>query len=373
MSNISQMLEEFNNIEIIRKTISKLTQPEVFVMVWYKDLERALSHYLTTPSKITFIIPDYYKYQSEIESLDKRIIPIESITKKQDIVVYASPSTTPWKGESLYRLLYLCHENHFSTYIDKEAISLLWKKPTISDFFDKHISAINVIYTALNDENSKNTYLRAIKAICTGDSGYLNLSNYQQYFHPKCKAEYGEHIIEGGIDNGVTTKKFADLCGDNGYVVAFEPLARAFIESKENCKNYTNIIFENFALSSSEDIFYIEDKGGGSRISKDNTRGNLIHSIDIDTYTKNHNNISCSLIKLDIEGSEMACLTGAINTIKKYRPKLQISLYHNPSDYIDIPLFIMQHCKNYDFFVGHHSFWFNETILYATPHELIVG
>jgi FkbM family methyltransferase len=39
-----------------------------------------------------------------------------------------------------------------------------------------------------------------------------------------------------------------------------------------------------------------------------------------------------TFIKFEIEGSEVAALHGAINTIKKNRPKLALSIYHRPQD-----------------------------------------
>ena len=39
---------------------------------------------------------------------------------------------------------------------------------------------------------------------------------------------------------------------------------------------------------------------------------------------------------MDIEGAEPKALEGALKTIKKFKPKLAISIYHNLSDYSQI-------------------------------------
>jgi hypothetical protein len=42
------------------------------------------------------------------------------------------------------------------------------------------------------------------------------------------------------------------------------------------------------------------------------------------------------LIKLDIEGSELEAIKGALETIKKFKPILLISVYHRPEDFFFI-------------------------------------
>ena len=61
------------------------------------------------------------------------------------------------------------------------------------------------------------------------------------------------------------------------------------------------------------------------------------------------------LIKMDIEGSELKALEGAQECIKKFKPKLQISIYHNMEDLWSIPLFVNNLKPQYRFFIGHHS------------------
>lgn len=70
-------------------------------------------------------------------------------------------------------------------------------------------------------------------------------------------------------------------------------------------------------------------------------------------------------IKLDVEGSELETLKGAVNTIKKYRPRLAVSLYHKAEDVIDLPLFIESLGMDYKYYIRHYQTRWCETILYA--------
>ena len=70
-------------------------------------------------------------------------------------------------------------------------------------------------------------------------------------------------------------------------------------------------------------------------------------------------------IKMDIEGSELGALKGAVETIKKHHPYLAICLYHKKNDLLEIPTFLSGLGMNYDYYLrgGYH------TILWAIPKE----
>lgn len=56
----------------------------------------------------------------------------------------------------------------------------------------------------------------------------------------------------------------------------------------------------------------------------------------LDNYVFNHPEINVGLIKVDIEGMEQKFLKGAIETIRKFKPILILSIYHNWSDFLHI-------------------------------------
>lgn len=58
--------------------------------------------------------------------------------------------------------------------------------------------------------------------------------------------------------------------------------------------------------------------------------------VSIDDYYDKIGNNNVGLIKMDIEGAESSAIKGAINTIKKYKPVLVISIYHTPEDFFEM-------------------------------------
>ena len=96
----------------------------------------------------------------------------------------------------------------------------------------------------------------------------------------------------------------------------------------------------------------------------------IVDVTTIDTFC-NDKNIIPDFIKMDIEGAELSALQGGIETIKKCRPQLAISIYHQEGkDLITIPLYLQENLENYKFRLGHYSETSSETVLYAIPNEL---
>lgn len=58
-------------------------------------------------------------------------------------------------------------------------------------------------------------------------------------------------------------------------------------------------------------------------------------------------------------------LTGAAEIIKKYKPRMAISIYHKLTDYYDLILHVKELVPEYQFQIRHHSTDFQETVLYA--------
>ncbi|MBO4433390.1 MAG: FkbM family methyltransferase, partial [Clostridia bacterium] len=65
-------------------------------------------------------------------------------------------------------------------------------------------------------------------------------------------------------------------------------------------------------------------------------------------------NISPTFIKIDIEGGEAAAIEGAKETIKKYKPKMQIAAYHKIGDLADIPKAVLRINSSYKIYLRHN-------------------
>ena len=100
------------------------------------------------------------------------------------------------------------------------------------------------------------------------------------------------------------------------------------------------VVVINKGVGSNEDVIYINDVAneGGSVGAK----GDIPVSITtIDKEVENLNLIP-RYFKADVEGIGLEILKGAINTIRKYRPVISISIYHSYDEFFLVHEFMKQ-------------------------------
>jgi hypothetical protein len=55
-------------------------------------------------------------------------------------------------------------------------------------------------------------------------------------------------------------------------------------------------------------------------------------TISVDQFVSSHHLSKVDFIKADIKGAECLMLTGAVENLRKFAPKLSICTYHQPDD-----------------------------------------
>jgi FkbM family methyltransferase len=202
---------------------------------------------------------------------------------------------------------------------------LIFEVPFMSDdFFD-------ILYPFLEVKNDK------IEKI-------LNNPFYVEgrYLTENCSLAAGDNVIDAGANIGFFSILAANLVGDYGQVFSFEPVAEANAILKNNIKlnNCRNIEVIEKALGETEGEaqFYIDGDGlfeGSSFVIKPQNNageGRRIMQTTVDEFVFGRNLDRVDFIKVDIEGAERYMLKGAEKTIKKFKPKIAIRIYHLPDD-----------------------------------------
>jgi FkbM family methyltransferase len=143
-------------------------------------------------------------------------------------------------------------------------------------------------------------------------------------------------VIDGGAFTGDSALIFGKEYLFNN-IYSFEPNRSNLIKLKENIAEYKmeNVIPINKGISSKEGKVKFRVQGMASSVSSGGSEE--IEVTAIDKFAENNgSNMDIGLIKFDIEGSEFDGIVGCINTIKKFRPVLLISIYHTGKDFFEI-------------------------------------
>lgn len=202
----------------------------------------------------------------------------------------------------------------------------------------------------------------------------IDSCSLEQYsYKDKCEVSNGDIVIDGGAFRGETS--FWLISKGARKVYAFEPDPYNFSILCENVninKLNDRIIPIQRILSNKEGeefTFLFTGSGSSSIVNSEKENNFKISSITIDNFVVDNRLESVDFIKLDVEGSELDVLQGAVNTIKKFKSKLAISVYHKPDDILTITCLIKSILPNAKYYLSHKSYELNETILFVNPRD----
>ena len=245
-------------------------------------------------------------------------------------------------------------------------INLITENEFLSNYKNENIVLFSMLW-----EYDKN-YL--IKNGIDRNKIFVLFDWYSPHYFPKDIMIPREHeiFLDGGALDMSDTLAFINWsCGKYDSVYAFEPDKHSYKNCKASIlKNVTlqdkRIMLYNKGLfKESTQLKFLNLGTGASKIIVDDNGDNNITVIDTISIDKFLDGREVSFIKLDIEGAELATLAGAKKTIIKWKPRLAISIYHKPSDIIDIPFFILSLVPQYKLFIRHYSTWCFETVLFC--------
>jgi len=252
------------------------------------------------------------------------------------------------------------------------------KKPTTQmlnsqSFFNRNTERVNKNIDNFIDNESKETYKKMIDFRCYSIIDDFPVSKRNDVYFRNEYIKFGndEILIDCGAYIGDTIKLFKKVIkhfnGSVKKIVAFEPHVENF---KILRKEHKEIIAINTGVWDSDTKLTFFSKGTGtvSTFSNEDSimeegDNNIISVKSIDNCPECE---GVTILKMDIEGSELKALIGAKNTIEKYKPRLAICIYHSDEDMIQIPEWIHENFPEYKLFVRHYlKYRYAETVLYG--------
>ena len=227
----------------------------------------------------------------------------------------------------------------------------------LSKFLKENSEKFEKMYQSLEDYRSKKIFYAILNNWYNYD--FINLEQvmekcFSHYFDldiiPSCQEEV---FVDLGAFNGDTVEDFIKIYGDNyKKIYAYEMTEQSMRELKERVKNYPRIIYEQKAVS--------DEVGMGSiKIHEISTSSNQLELEEIGeievTSIDDDINEKITMIKMDIEGSELKALKGAENHIIKDKPKLLLSVYHGYEELLTLWEYLEKLDLSYHYYLRYYG------------------
>jgi len=280
--------------------------------------------------------------------------------------------SSPEYFEEIHSFLSECLEEHKLCDVDLECAHY-FEKGEFAAFFKSELQRFSDVYDRLEDDESKDTYFKVIKAHMSGqrkDFEDAFTGNDDWYlFRSLLKPAHDTSYVDCGAYSGDTIGLFLDAA-DEGYrkIFAFEPdplMLPSLMEISDSQNGKIEIIPKG--LSSHDGTISFRANGVYSSIVTTNTDDDEeLISISIARLDSLLKEEEISIVKMDIEGGEYDALQGAAELISKHKPKLAICLYHKVDDFVRIAELIVQLVPEYKLRLKHQTKSCTDTILFAT-------
>lgn len=305
---------------------------------------------------------------------DKSIYNGKSIVKLEDIPKDSLVVSTVTNSRPKTAILKIA-EAGIPNYIDYFAFAdasegRVPQLSCISDMrIDYGLNELNYkwIRNLLVDDESRATFDRVMDFRLNANLKSLDCFSFrvdQQYFEPFLGLAPGEVFVDGGGYDGFTTLEFAKRCPSYQSVHFFEPSEKNLLLARQNLGSLAGINYHQLGLYDARTTLCF-DSGDGSacRISDSGSEKIEVDSLDSVVNGKT------TFIKLDLEGAEMYALRGMKDHILKDHPKIAVAIYHQPSDFRDIPSYILGLRSDYDVYMRHYTEGWAETIMFFVPKK----
>ena len=185
-----------------------------------------------------------------------------------------------------------------------------------------------------------------------------------QFFATELGLTDKEVFIDCGAYDGDTVQLFRQAVDDRfESIVAFEPDPVNLAALRQSVDSDPRVVIHPFAVGSRRDTVHFTIAGTGSHVAEDGDCEVQVVSLD-ETLQGCHP----TYIKMDIEGSELDALEGAKESIRLYRPKLAVCVYHLPDHLWKVPIKVHELLPDSELTLRTYNADGFECVCYCIPH-----
>ncbi|MCX6519251.1 MAG: FkbM family methyltransferase [Actinobacteria bacterium] len=220
----------------------------------------------------------------------------------------------------------------------------------------------------LVEPESRDVFDRLVSFRLTGDVSVMQGFRYDmvgQYFEDfLALAPDGESFVDIGCFDGFTSLEFARRAPRFEHITAFEPSPtnHAVVVANLSSLGGDRVTVHQCGLSDAHGtVTFSSEQGSSSRVSDEGDTTIRVERLD------DLGVVAATFLKMDIEGAEEPALQGAVETIRRFRPRLAISVYHRSTDFWRIPELIDAAGVDYELRMRHYTEGIDETVMFFLP------
>jgi FkbM family methyltransferase len=167
--------------------------------------------------------------------------------------------------------------------------------------------------------------------------------NWHYYEIPQTSVRKEDVVVDCGAAEGLFGFLVVDRC-EKLYLV--EPLPAFYKAMEKTFAKHKNAMILPVALSNKETTLKIFEHDISSSLSD----GNVGVEVKVTTLDKLFYDMGekITYIKMDLEGYDYDALLGAENLIKKNKPKIPVTIYHNPQHAEEITAYLKSLAPEYN-------------------------
>lgn len=351
------------NCEILKKS-----NLPTFIWGGAKGANMVLEYLESKGITVTALVIDD-QYSSDINCSNQSILTYSQVEKKYSAYnIVCGYEGLLYKDEAYVKSHWKGCRNVF-WFPDIFEINIV--EPITKEFYNKEELEFEKVISMLSDEISKKSMKAYLREKTEGDHKLIiPYLVFPQYFFDNAPWDLDddEVLIDCGAYDGDSIRDFIENVGEYKKIIACEPDEKVYEQLLKNIKKngWENII--PYKIGVGEEKGKLRFASTGNQLSKISDNGEIEIQVEtIDSLVQEN----VTILKMDIEGSEMKALKGARNTIIKNRPILMICAYHKKRDIIDIFNYIDSLVDEYNYYFRCHQPFPIDAVLYAIPKERI--
>ncbi len=159
------------------------------------------------------------------------------------------------------------------------------------------------------------------------------------YESGKVMLEKDDVVIDVGAHVGLFSVMAGEKVGPGGKIYSFEPVkeSRDLLLKNLTANKIGNAIVAPYALGADNENLNIkmdyQNRGQSTGVMAGDTEFvRNVPQIKLDSFVRDNSLKRVDFIKADIEGMERDLISGASETIRRFKPKLSVCIYHLPDD-----------------------------------------